>query len=104
MDALADLVDDARKPRPDKGAGAFDLTLIGRRSVHTHNSWLHNSKRLMKGADRCTVLVHPEEEAHMIAGTDMVDALVDRTRQRPAQFAPRRQRIDRQPGTSPREY
>ncbi len=39
----------------------FDLTLIGRRSLRSNNSWLHNSARLMKGADRCTALLHPDD-------------------------------------------
>jgi len=39
----------------------FDLTLIGRRSTRSNNSWLHNSARLMKGPDRCTALLHPDD-------------------------------------------
>ncbi len=41
----------------------FDLTLIGRRQLRSNNSWLHNSPRLMKGADRCTALLHPDDAA-----------------------------------------
>ena len=41
----------------------FDLTLIGRRSLRSNNSWMHNSRRLMKGGDRCTALLHPDEAA-----------------------------------------
>jgi anaerobic selenocysteine-containing dehydrogenase len=41
----------------------FDLTLVGRRSLRSNNSWMHNSRRLMKGADRCTALLHPDEAA-----------------------------------------
>ena len=40
-----------------------ELTLIGRRHVHSNNSWLHNSPRLMQGRDRCTLLVHPDDAA-----------------------------------------
>jgi anaerobic selenocysteine-containing dehydrogenase len=39
----------------------FDLTLIGRRQLRSNNSWMHNSARLMKGADRCTALLHPND-------------------------------------------
>jgi anaerobic selenocysteine-containing dehydrogenase len=39
------------------------LTLIGRRELRSNNSWMHNSKRLMKGADRCTLLMHPRDAA-----------------------------------------
>lgn len=37
------------------------LVLIGRRSLRSNNSWLHNSERLTKGPDACTVLVHPND-------------------------------------------
>jgi anaerobic selenocysteine-containing dehydrogenase len=41
----------------------FDLTLVGRRSLRSNNSWMHNSARLMKGASRCTALLHPDDAA-----------------------------------------
>ena len=41
----------------------FDLTLIGRRLLNSNNSWMHNSKRLMKGKDKCTAMLHPEDAA-----------------------------------------
>ncbi|MEP0392059.1 MAG: molybdopterin-dependent oxidoreductase [Erythrobacter sp.] len=37
------------------------LRLIGRRHVRSNNSWLHNSRRLVKGPDRCTLMMHPED-------------------------------------------
>ena len=40
-----------------------ELTLIGRRQMRSNNSWLHNTPRLMKGRDRCTLLVHPDDAA-----------------------------------------
>ena len=39
----------------------FDLLLIGRRDPRTNNSWLHNSYRMIKGKDRCTALVNPQD-------------------------------------------
>src|SRR6516165_8779142 len=39
----------------------YDLTLIGRRSLRSNSSWMHNSRRLMKGPDRCTALLHPDD-------------------------------------------
>lgn len=46
-----------------RGAAAEgrSLVLIGRREVRSNNSWMHNSERLMKGADRCTLLMHPKD-------------------------------------------
>ena len=39
------------------------LVLIGRRDLRSNNSWMHNSRRLVKGKPRCTLLVHPEDAA-----------------------------------------
>lgn len=39
------------------------LLLIGRRHIRSNNSWMHNSQRLIKGADRCTLLLHPDDAA-----------------------------------------
>lgn len=38
-----------------------ELRLIGRRHVRSNNSWLHNSQRLVKGRDRCTLMIHPRD-------------------------------------------
>jgi anaerobic selenocysteine-containing dehydrogenase len=38
-----------------------ELVLIGRRQLRSNNSWMHNSKRLVKGKPRCTLLVHPDD-------------------------------------------
>ena len=45
------------------GDGASGLVLIGRRQSRSNNSWMHNSRRLVKGPARCTLLVHPEDAA-----------------------------------------
>lgn len=37
------------------------LLLIGRRQLRTNNSWLHNSFAMVKGRDRCTLLMHPDD-------------------------------------------
>jgi anaerobic selenocysteine-containing dehydrogenase len=37
------------------------LQMIGRRELRSNNSWMHNSERLVKGRDRCTLLMHPED-------------------------------------------
>ena len=49
------------------------LVLIGRRHVRSNNSWLHNLPALVKGRDRSTLLVHPDDaERHGVAGGDRV--------------------------------
>jgi anaerobic selenocysteine-containing dehydrogenase len=42
----------------------FDLRLIGRRDLRSNNSWMHNAERLVRGKDRCTLLMHPDDAAH----------------------------------------
>jgi anaerobic selenocysteine-containing dehydrogenase len=37
------------------------LVLIGRRHLRSNNSWMHNSRRLVKGKVRCTLLMHPTD-------------------------------------------
>lgn len=44
-------------------ARSEELVLIGRRHLRSNNSWMHNSKRLVKGPVRCTILMHPEDAA-----------------------------------------
>jgi anaerobic selenocysteine-containing dehydrogenase len=40
-----------------------NLQLIGRRDLRTNNSWLHNARRFVKGPQRCTLLIHPQDAA-----------------------------------------
>jgi anaerobic selenocysteine-containing dehydrogenase len=37
------------------------LVLIGRRQLRSNNSWMHNLPALVKGKDRCTLHVHPDD-------------------------------------------
>ena len=37
------------------------LLLIGRRHLRSNNSWMHNSYRLVKGKNRCTLMMHPKD-------------------------------------------
>ncbi len=38
-----------------------DIVLIGRRQLRSNNSWMHNVPNLVRGKDRCTVHVHPQD-------------------------------------------
>src|SRR4030095_1813533 len=38
-----------------------ELLLVGRRDLRSNNSWMHNSQRLVKGPERCTLLMHPDD-------------------------------------------
>ncbi|WP_375171737.1 molybdopterin-dependent oxidoreductase [Marinobacter sp.] len=44
---------------------ADELRLIGRRHVRSNNSWMHNSHRLVKGKDRCTLIIHPRDASRL---------------------------------------
>jgi len=39
------------------------LVLVSRRHLRSNNSWLHNVEVLVRGRDRCTLLIHPEDAA-----------------------------------------
>ena len=43
----------------------FPFSLIGRRHLRSNNSWMHNSKRLVKGKERCTLLIN-SKDAHLL--------------------------------------
>ncbi|NEW25203.1 molybdopterin oxidoreductase family protein [Nocardia cyriacigeorgica] len=60
--AITAVLDDAAAGRALTAPGeGFDLKLIGRRHLRSNNSWLHNIPTMMKGRDRCTVLMHPDD-------------------------------------------
>nr|WP_271209297.1 molybdopterin-dependent oxidoreductase [Rhodococcus wratislaviensis]GLK33801.1 dehydrogenase [Rhodococcus wratislaviensis] len=40
-----------------------ELVIVGRRQARSLNSWMHNVPALMRGRDRCTLLVHPDDAA-----------------------------------------
>jgi anaerobic selenocysteine-containing dehydrogenase len=42
-----------------------EVVLIGRRHLRSNNSWMHNLTPLIKGPDRCTLLVHPDDAARL---------------------------------------
>jgi anaerobic selenocysteine-containing dehydrogenase len=37
------------------------IVLIGRRQLRSNNSWMHNCPSLIKGGERCTLLLNPED-------------------------------------------
>jgi anaerobic selenocysteine-containing dehydrogenase len=45
----------------DGAARNGHMVLIGRRQLRSNNSWMHNLPALMKGKDRCTLQVHPDD-------------------------------------------
>ncbi len=51
------------------------LRLIGRRTLRSNNSWMHNVRQLVKGKPRCTLQIHPDDAARRDL-TDGADAVV----------------------------
>ncbi|MFP3907273.1 MAG: molybdopterin oxidoreductase family protein, partial [Acidimicrobiales bacterium] len=49
----------------DAGVDEHELVLIGRRHVRSNNSWMHNVEVLVKGRDRCTLQMHPDDAARV---------------------------------------
>jgi anaerobic selenocysteine-containing dehydrogenase len=41
------------------------MVLIGRRQLRSNNSWMHNLPPLVKGKDRCTMQVHPDDATRL---------------------------------------
>jgi anaerobic selenocysteine-containing dehydrogenase len=40
---------------------SYPFALIGRRHLRSNNSWMHNSERLVKGKERCTLIMHSND-------------------------------------------
>ncbi|MEM7550963.1 MAG: molybdopterin oxidoreductase family protein [Bacteroidota bacterium] len=57
-DMFAKGLEDLNLTFPDQNG---HLSLIGRRHLRSNNSWLHNSHRLVKGKNRCTAMIHPDD-------------------------------------------
>jgi anaerobic selenocysteine-containing dehydrogenase len=71
------LVDDVARLRASLTAPPDDrIVLVGRRDLRSNNSWMHNLDVLVKGKERCTVHVHPDDAARL----GLVDASPVRVR------------------------
>lgn len=62
--AIPELITDVQRAREQLLAGTTTpLQLIGRRHLRSNNSWMHNAERLVKGKERCLLMIHPEDAA-----------------------------------------
>lgn len=63
-----------RNSLKDNGLSAgFEYLLIGRRHLRDNNSWMHNSERLVKGRNRCTLMMHSEDAKNLnLEGNSLV--------------------------------
>ncbi|MDB5702301.1 MAG: anaerobic dehydrogenase [Sphingomonadales bacterium] len=47
----------------EEAAVPGSLLMIGRRDIRSKNAWMHNVHLLVKGKERCTALIHPQDAA-----------------------------------------
>jgi anaerobic selenocysteine-containing dehydrogenase len=58
------LMDDLKRPAADLESSAPELVIVGRRQLHSNNSWMHNLPVLAKAA-ACTALVNPADATRL---------------------------------------
>ncbi|HEY0383997.1 MAG TPA: molybdopterin-dependent oxidoreductase [Candidatus Elarobacter sp.] len=67
-------VADLARLESEFAAPVAELVVIGRRQLRSNNSWMHNAPRLMRGPDRCTLMINPlDAHARGIANGDSVE-------------------------------
>jgi anaerobic selenocysteine-containing dehydrogenase len=59
--APEEIVADVPRLRQQLDSSGNGMVLIGRRQLRSNNSWMHNLPALVKGKDRCTMWVHPDD-------------------------------------------
>jgi anaerobic selenocysteine-containing dehydrogenase len=72
------LLEDLPRLRASLDATPPALQLIGRRELRSNNSWMHNSERLGRGPERCTLLMHPHYAAARGLATDQLVSVSSR--------------------------
>ncbi|WP_209121353.1 molybdopterin-dependent oxidoreductase [Alkalihalobacillus sp. BA299] len=55
------LVEDVDRLRETIKTLPDNLLLVGRRDLRSNNSWMHNLPVLVKGEERCTLWIHPDD-------------------------------------------
>ena len=78
LNALAQVASELQQPLTADG----EFLLIGRRHIRSNNSWLHNSKRLVKGKSRCTLMLNPVDAERL----GIADGVSVRVRSRVAEL------------------
>jgi anaerobic selenocysteine-containing dehydrogenase len=67
------IMSDIPRLRARLKAETTGFVLIGRRHLRSNNSWCHNLEPLVKGRDRCTLILHPADAEELkIASGDRV--------------------------------
>jgi anaerobic selenocysteine-containing dehydrogenase len=55
------IVADLPRLRESLTGTAPEMVLVGRRQLRSNNSWMHNLEPLVKGKERCTAQLHPDD-------------------------------------------
>jgi len=63
--APPELMADVERLRTGLGSRNGGMVLVGRRELRSNNSWMHNLDLLVKGKERCTMHVHPDDAARI---------------------------------------
>ncbi len=58
-------MEDVQRLRARLDTPTGELVLIGRRQLRSNNSWMHNVPTMMKGSNKCTLIVHPDDAARL---------------------------------------
>jgi anaerobic selenocysteine-containing dehydrogenase len=66
--APPEIVADVERLRERLGSANGQMVLIGRRQLRSNNSWMHNIPALVKGRERCTMWVNPNDAARLGLG------------------------------------
>jgi anaerobic selenocysteine-containing dehydrogenase len=56
---------DVPRLRAELNRPANGMVLIGRRQLSSNNSWMHNLSPLVRGSNRCTAQLHPDDAARL---------------------------------------
>jgi anaerobic selenocysteine-containing dehydrogenase len=59
------LIADLERPADDLERAVPELVIVGRRQLHSNNSWMQNLPVLAKGAAQCTALVNPADAVRL---------------------------------------
>jgi anaerobic selenocysteine-containing dehydrogenase len=60
------IVEDVPRLRSSLARGQNgEMVLVGRRDLRSNNSWMHNLDVLVKGKERCTLHVHPDDATRL---------------------------------------
>jgi anaerobic selenocysteine-containing dehydrogenase len=63
--APAEIAADVPRLRKTLELRANGLVLIGRRQLRSNNSWMHNVPTMVRGSNRCTLKLHPDDAARL---------------------------------------